>query len=135
MTNSDIDKSNAEKDEMQPDTSLSNKDIVKEHSASTATKKPSRLSQVFGDIHAENDDPKSYSQAKKNMIILIVALSGINGPFAILIYMPGILQMQKDLYTSLHAIDATMSVYIVFAGIAVKYYSQMIVQKKKKNLL
>jgi hypothetical protein len=135
MTNSDIDASNVVKSGIKLNKGFSNKDdivfdTVEEHSTSATTKKHSWFSKVFGDIHAEDDDPKSYTQAKKNMIILIVALSGINGPFATLIYMPGILQMQKDLNTSLHAIDATMSAYIVFAGIAVMYP-----QKFKKELL
>jgi hypothetical protein len=78
---------------------------------------------IMGDIYV-NDDPKvSFSQTKKNTVVLLVALIGINGSIAQLIYMPGIYQMIEDLNTSLLGIDATVSTYILFAGIAVRSIS------------
>lgn len=75
-------------------------------------------SKILGDIYA-TDDPQLYSSTRKNVIVLLIALIGINGSISSLIYMPGILQMADDLNVSLPAIDGTVSAYVVFAGIAV----------------
>jgi hypothetical protein len=75
-------------------------------------------SRILGDIYA-TDDPQLYSSRRKNAVVLLVALIGINGSISSLIYMPGILQMADDLNVSLPAIDGTVSAYVVFAGIAV----------------
>jgi hypothetical protein len=74
---------------------------------------------IMGDIYASDDPKVAFSQTKKNVIVLLVAVMGINGSIAQLIYMPGIYQMMEDLNTSLLGIDATVSAYIAFAGIAV----------------
>jgi hypothetical protein len=74
-------------------------------------------SKILGDIY-KDDDPQEYSQAKKNIIIFIVALSGISGPIGSMIYMPGLTAMSKDLNASLPAINGTVSAYVVFLGIA-----------------
>ncbi|OAC98855.1 hypothetical protein MUCCIDRAFT_115100 [Mucor lusitanicus CBS 277.49] len=84
----------------------------------------STVSKVLGDIYS-SDDPQLYSPTRKNTIVLLIALIGINGSMAQLIYMPGILQMADDLNTSLPAIDSTVSAYVVFAGIAPLFWSSM----------
>lgn len=78
----------------------------------------STISKVLGDIYS-SDDPQLYSPTRKNVIVLLIALIGINGSISQLIYLPGILQMADDLHASLPAIDSTVSAYVVFAGIAV----------------
>ncbi|KAL9538694.1 hypothetical protein MBANPS3_010746 [Mucor bainieri] len=84
----------------------------------------STVSKVLGDIYS-SDDPQLYSSTRKNTIVLLIALIGINGSMAQLIYMPGILQMADDLNASLPAIDSTVSAYVVFAGIAPLFWSSM----------
>lgn len=74
-------------------------------------------SSILGDIYAE-DNPKEYSERRKNIIILIVALSGISGPIGSLIYMPGVIDITRDLNTTLTTINGTVSAYVVFMGIA-----------------
>lgn len=76
------------------------------------------ISKILGDIYA-TDDPQLYSSTRKNVVVLLIALIGINGSISSLVYMPGILQMADDLNVSLPAIDGTVSAYVVFAGIAV----------------
>lgn len=73
---------------------------------------------MFGDIYAE-DDPKQLSTSQKYVYVFVVALLGINATITILIYMPGIYDMMKDLNTSIAGVDATMAIYIAFTGIAV----------------
>lgn len=80
----------------------------------------STVAKVLGDIYS-SDDPQLYSATRKNTIVLLIALIGINGSMAQLIYLPGILQMADDLNASLPAIDSTVSAYVVFAGIAVSF--------------
>lgn len=80
----------------------------------------STVSKVLGDIHS-SDDPQLYSPTRKNTIVLLIALIGINGSMAQLIYLPGIFQMANDLDASIPAIDSTVSAYVVFAGIAVSF--------------
>jgi hypothetical protein len=75
-------------------------------------------SSILGDIY-KDDNPKEYSQAKKNIIIFIVALSGISGPIGSMIYMPGLTSITMDLNASLPAINGTVSAYVIFLGIAV----------------
>lgn len=74
--------------------------------------------EVMGDIHADND-PHDLSPAKKNIIVFIVALSGLIGPASNFIYMPGINNVMNDMHTSLTGINATIAIYTVFLGIAV----------------
>jgi hypothetical protein len=76
---------------------------------------------VIGDIYA-NDDPMEYRQSRKNIIILIVALSGVSGPIGSMIYMPGATDMAADLYTSLAGINGTVAAYVVCMGLAVSIY-------------
>lgn len=75
-------------------------------------------SRLLGDIYA-SDDPKLLPKYKKYFYVFLVAFLGVNQSIAILIYMPGIYQVMDDLNTSVTGFDATTSVYIVFAGIAV----------------
>ncbi|KAI8640320.1 major facilitator superfamily domain-containing protein [Parasitella parasitica] len=82
------------------------------------------LLKIKGDIHA-TDDPRQYPQAKKNLIVFIVALSGLYGPISTLIYVPGMLQMAKDLDASIEAINATMSAYIALAGLSPLFWSSI----------
>ncbi|KAL7312470.1 hypothetical protein PS15m_008225 [Mucor circinelloides] len=84
----------------------------------------STISKVLGDIYS-SDDPQLYSPTRKNVIVLLIALIGINGSISQLIYLPGILQMADDLHASLPAIDSTVSAYVVFAGIAPLFWSSM----------
>lgn len=76
------------------------------------------LFKLKGDIYA-TDDPRQYSPARKKFIVFIVALGGIYGPLSTLIYLPGILQMARDLNASIEAINATMSAYVALAGLTV----------------
>ncbi|CEP19202.1 hypothetical protein [Parasitella parasitica] len=79
---------------------------------------------IKGDVYA-TDDPRKYPQTKKNFIVFIVALSGIYGPISTLIYVPGMLQMAKDLDASVEAINATMSAYIALAGLSPLIWSSI----------
>ncbi|KAI8137648.1 major facilitator superfamily domain-containing protein [Fennellomyces sp. T-0311] len=72
---------------------------------------------VIGDPYA-HDDPMQLSMARKQAIIFVVALSGISGPLASMIYMPGLLSVARDLNTSLEAVNGTVSAYVVFMGVA-----------------
>lgn len=87
------------------------------------------LTYVWGDIYA-TDDPNLYSQKKKNVIILLVALGGLCGPLSSMMYMPGILAVAADLNTSVSSVNGTISAYVVFMGISVssvcllKFYSR-----------
>ncbi|ORY91427.1 major facilitator superfamily domain-containing protein [Syncephalastrum racemosum] len=72
---------------------------------------------LIGDIHTD-DDPMALSNARKQMIIFVVALSGISGPLGSMIYMPGLLSVASDLDTTSAAVNGTVSSYVVFMGVA-----------------
>ncbi|CAO0794753.1 unnamed protein product [Mucor circinelloides] len=72
---------------------------------------------IMGDIYAL-DDPNLYSERRKNVIILLVALSGIAGPMSSMMYMPGILAVVQDLHTTTSAVNGTISAFVVFMGIS-----------------
>ncbi|KAL9553502.1 hypothetical protein MBANPS3_003267 [Mucor bainieri] len=72
---------------------------------------------IMGDIYA-SDDPNLYSERRKNVIILLVALSGIAGPMSSMMYMPGILAVVEDLHTTTSAVNGTISAFVVFMGIS-----------------
>jgi hypothetical protein len=99
-------------------------DTRKESSNEISNKDNSRISarswltKSIGDIYAE-DNPMNLSKSKKNAIILVVALGGIFGPLASMIYMPSLVQIATALNTSITSINATVSTYVVFMGIAV----------------
>jgi hypothetical protein len=76
---------------------------------------------IWGDIYA-TDDPNQYSQKKKNIIILLVALGGLCGPLSSMMYMPGILAVAADLNTSISAVNGTISAFVVFMGISVSHF-------------
>ena len=82
-------------------------------------KQRSWIKYVIGDPYAP-DDPQDLSVRRKNLIIIIIALSGISGPLASLIYLPGLLSVAHDLNTSMEAVNASVSTYVVFMGVAVK---------------
>lgn len=73
---------------------------------------------ILGDIYA-TDDPNDYSRPKKNVIILLVALGGIAGPMSSMMYMPGLLEVARDLNTTTSAVNGTISAFVVFMGISV----------------
>ncbi|OAD06603.1 hypothetical protein MUCCIDRAFT_118861, partial [Mucor lusitanicus CBS 277.49] len=62
---------------------------------------------------------------RKKFIVFIVALGGIYGPLSTLIYLPGILQMARDLNASIEAINATMSAYVALAGLTPLFWSSI----------
>ncbi|GAN04290.1 MFS multidrug resistance transporter [Mucor ambiguus] len=106
-------------------------DSIIAHSTATTDQAPHSknsikklLFRLKGDIYA-TDDPRQYSSAKKNFIVFIVALGGIYGPLSTLIYLPGILQMAKDLDASIEAINATMSAYVALAGLTPLFWSSI----------
>ncbi|KAG1122985.1 hypothetical protein G6F42_010970 [Rhizopus arrhizus] len=116
-------------DDLAVDDRFNNSIIV--HSASTAGQAPQNdstfkklICKLKGDIYA-TDDPRQYSSAKKNFIVFIVALGGIYGPLSTLIYVPGILQMARDLDASIEAINATMSAYVALAGLTPLFWSSI----------
>ncbi|KAI7908200.1 major facilitator superfamily domain-containing protein [Cokeromyces recurvatus] len=82
------------------------------------------FSGLLGDIYAE-DNPREYSTMKKNIIIFIVALSGISGPIGSMLYMPGLTDVSKDLHASLPAINATVAAYVALMGIAPLFWASM----------
>jgi hypothetical protein len=83
-------------------------------------KKSNWFNYIWGDTYA-SDDPNQYSQRKKNVIILLVALGGLCGPLSSMMYMPGILAVAQDLNTSISAVNGTISAFVVFMGISVSY--------------
>jgi hypothetical protein len=94
-------------------------------SISTAQINPKQRSKwyqcIMGDIYA-TDDPNDYSQRKKNIIILLVALGGIAGPMSSMMYMPGLLAVARDLNTTTSAVNGTISAFVVFMGISVSLF-------------
>ncbi|CAO3644321.1 unnamed protein product [Mucor fragilis] len=97
------------------------KDDAVDSISTTRNQKSSRLASwyrfVMGDIYA-SDDPNLYSERRKNVIILLVALSGIAGPMSSMMYMPGILAVVQDLHTTTSAVNGTISAFVVFMGIS-----------------
>lgn len=89
----------------------------------TSDSKTTCWAAIMGDIYAE-DDPHLYSTTKKNIIIFIIALSGISSTIGNMIYMPDVVRISQDLNTTLTGMTGTVSVYVVFLGIAVSsiYY-------------
>ncbi|KAI9251450.1 major facilitator superfamily domain-containing protein [Phascolomyces articulosus] len=85
-------------------------------------KQRSWIKYLIGDPYT-SDDPQKLSMRHKHSIIFIVALSGISGPFASMIYMPGLLSVARDLNTSMEAVNGTVSAYIVFMGIAPLFWA------------
>ncbi|KAL9559624.1 hypothetical protein MBANPS3_000330 [Mucor bainieri] len=81
-------------------------------------------SHAMGNIYAD-DNPREYSKLKKNIIITIVAFSGISGPIGSMIYMPGLTQIQASLHTSTAAVNGSVSAYVVFMGIAPLFWASM----------
>ncbi|KAI9244130.1 major facilitator superfamily domain-containing protein [Phascolomyces articulosus] len=75
------------------------------------------LTFILGDIYAK-DDPSIMSDQRRNIIILIVALGGVSGPLASMIYMPGLLSVANDLNTNISAVNGSVSAYVVFMGVA-----------------
>jgi hypothetical protein len=76
------------------------------------------LKNSIGDIYAQ-DDPMEYSRSKKNAIILVVALGGVFGPLASMIYMPSLVDIANALHTSTASVNATVSTFVVFLGVGV----------------
>ncbi|KAL9544813.1 hypothetical protein MBANPS3_007445 [Mucor bainieri] len=113
-------------------TTEENHDSIVVHSATATDQAPPHnhnkskrlLFKLKGDIYA-TDDPRQYSPAKKKFIVFIVALGGIYGPLSTLIYLPGILQMARDLDASIEAINATMSAYVALAGLTPLFWSSI----------
>ncbi|KAK4521317.1 uncharacterized protein ATC70_011932 [Mucor velutinosus] len=101
--------------------SIATIDQAPPHKGSTFEK---LLFKLKGDIYAA-DDPRQYSLAKKKLIVFIVALGGIYGPLSTLIYLPGILQMARDLNVSIEGINATMSAYVALAGLTPLFWSSI----------
>ncbi|KAI7856198.1 major facilitator superfamily domain-containing protein [Circinella umbellata] len=80
------------------------------------------IKHLIGDPYV-SDDPQQLSMRHKQIIIFIVALSGISGPLASMIYMPGLLSVAQDLNTSMEAVNGTVSAYVVFMGIAPLFWA------------
>ncbi|KAG2171781.1 hypothetical protein INT43_008161 [Umbelopsis isabellina] len=80
------------------------------------------LSHVLGDIYAE-DSPQDLSKGKKNAIILVVALGGVFGPLASMIYMPSLVNIAQALNTSTASVNATISTFVVFMGIGPLFWA------------
>ncbi|KAI9247685.1 major facilitator superfamily domain-containing protein [Phascolomyces articulosus] len=83
---------------------------------------PLWIKYLIGDPYV-SDDPQQLSMRHKQIIIFIVALSGISGPLASMIYMPGLLSVARDLNTSMEAVNGTVSAYVVFMGIAPLFWA------------
>ncbi|GAB5589290.1 hypothetical protein Unana1_04190 [Umbelopsis nana] len=80
------------------------------------------LSKALGDVYAQ-DNPMDLSKSKKNTIILVVALGGIFGPLASMIYMPSLVDIANSLNTTTASVNATVSTYVVFLGIAPLFWA------------
>lgn len=74
---------------------------------------------MIGDIYATDNDPYQFSQARKNLIVFIIAYSGLMGPVGAMIYMPGMIDVMRDMDTSLAGLNGSVAIYIVFMGISV----------------
>lgn len=74
---------------------------------------------MIGDIYATDNDPYQFSQTRKNLIVLIMAYSGLMGSVGAVIYMPEMLDVMRDMDTSLAGLNASVTIYIVFMGISV----------------
>ncbi|KAI9495936.1 major facilitator superfamily domain-containing protein [Zychaea mexicana] len=92
------------------------------HNEDKEQKKRGWIKYLIGDPYA-SDDPQQLSMRHKQIIIFIVALSGISGPLASMIYMPGLLSVARDLDTSMEAVNGTVSAYVVFMGIAPLFWA------------
>ncbi|KAI8967135.1 major facilitator superfamily domain-containing protein [Mycotypha africana] len=80
---------------------------------------------IVGDIYVTDDDPRKYSERRKNIIILLVALSGVAGPMSSMMYMPGLLAVTQDLNTTISAVNGTISAYVVFMGISPLFWAAL----------
>lgn len=98
--------------------SSSNSSSSSEEQTLLTSRKGTWIKFLIGDVHAD-DDPQQLSMARKQLIIFIVALSGISGPLGSMIYMPGLLSVADDLHTSMSAVNGSVSAYVVFMGLAV----------------
>ncbi|KAI9230795.1 MAG: major facilitator superfamily domain-containing protein [Piptocephalis tieghemiana] len=59
-----------------------------------------------------------YSTKRKYTILLIVAFAGLLSPISSTIYYPGLIDIQEDLHTTEELVSATISLYVLFMGIA-----------------
>ncbi|KAI8076277.1 major facilitator superfamily domain-containing protein [Thamnidium elegans] len=101
--------------------SVDHSTILEEEKTNT---KSNWLTYIWGDIYA-TDNPNQYSQKKKNVIILLVALGGLCGPLSSMMYMPGILAVAADLNTSISSVNGTISAYVVFMGISPLFWAAL----------
>ncbi|RKP12629.1 major facilitator superfamily domain-containing protein [Piptocephalis cylindrospora] len=63
-------------------------------------------------MHTSNHDPLLYA------ILMIVSFAGLLSPISSTIYYPGLIDIQKELHTSEDLVSATISLYVLFMGIA-----------------
>ncbi|RCH91251.1 hypothetical protein CU097_009261 [Rhizopus azygosporus] len=88
---------------------------------------------IFGDIYA-SDDPNNYSEKRKNVIILLVALGGLCGPLSSMMYMPALLTVAEDLKTTVSAVNGTVSAFVVFMGISPLFWAALSDQYGRKRM-
>ncbi|KAI8143158.1 major facilitator superfamily domain-containing protein [Fennellomyces sp. T-0311] len=88
---------------------------------------------IIGDPHA-SDDPKEFSLRRKQMIILIISLSGFPGPLANMIYFPGSLSIAKEFNTTITTVNGTFSSYMIFMGLGPLFVSVFSDQYGRKRL-
>ncbi|KAL1927933.1 hypothetical protein VTP01DRAFT_3338 [Rhizomucor pusillus] len=104
--------------------------------ASLSKKNMSRqkwLTFLIGDVYAQ-DDPRDLSDKRKNIVIFILALGGVNGPLGSMIYMPGLLSVARDLHTTISAVNGSVSAFVVFMGVAPLIWASLSDQYGRKRM-
>ncbi|KAL1929118.1 hypothetical protein VTP01DRAFT_2177 [Rhizomucor pusillus] len=113
--------------------SSSNSSSSSEEQTLLTSRKGTWIKFLIGDVHAD-DDPQQLSMARKQLIIFVVALSGISGPLGSMIYMPGLLSVADDLHTSMSAVNGSVSAYVVFMGLAPLVWASLSDQFGRKRM-
>ncbi|KAG2220826.1 hypothetical protein INT45_004487 [Circinella minor] len=109
------------------------KDIVTDQMTAYERRRSGWLEYFLGDIYVE-DDPRDMTDRRRNLIIFIVALGGISGPLASMIYMPGLLAVARDLNTSVSAVNGSVSAYVIFMGVAPLIWASISDQYGRKRM-
>ncbi|KAG0234519.1 hypothetical protein BGW41_001118 [Actinomortierella wolfii] len=71
------------------------------------------------------DDPKDWSKAKKNMVVVVISYCAFTAPLGSNIYMPAVLDVRDDLKTTSAFVSATLSVYVLVMGIMPVFWAAL----------
>ncbi|KAF1797826.1 major facilitator superfamily domain-containing protein [Mucor lusitanicus] len=76
--------------------------------------------------HHQKDEPYSvFSTRTKILIVLTVSISGFFSPFSTNIYFPALSMIEKDLNITERMVNLTVTMYMVFQGIAPSFWGSL----------